>query len=127
MKCPKGTILRKAYSKKKGTKVKKACIKATSQTGEKTSIKKSKLMRKMARTHKKAIEKFGEPMCNEGQIMREGYYRKSTSRKAYTRKNGIKIKRTSVKGAWVPPGCVKAKGMSIKRGKKGIPLIGPIN
>jgi hypothetical protein len=58
--------------------------------------------------------------------MREGYRRKSTSRKSYTRKNGTKVKRSSVKGAWVPPACIEAKGLSIKRGRKGLPVIGPL-
>lgn len=100
-KCKKGEIWRVRHtrksSKKKGSKkrtsVKGKCIKATSQTGKKTSVIMKKKMSKRRSIHKLAREKFGSPICSSGEIMREGFSRK---------KHG--------KTEWIPPTCVADVG-----------------
>lgn len=96
--CGKNEIWRTGYSRKgskKGSKkisVKGACIKSTSQTGEKTSVIMKKRLSKKNKEYKIAREKFGVPRCDKGEIIKEGYKKKS--------KRG--------KSIWVAPTCVKS-------------------
>ncbi len=99
-KCPSGQISRKAYTKKSGTKVKSKCIKATSQSGKKRSTIDKKIMKRKSKEHSMAREKLGGPKkCSKGEILREGYKKKS-----YKRSSG-----KSVKGSWTAPSCVKSQ------------------
>lgn len=75
------------------------CIKARSQTGYKMSDLSRQQMKEKKMYHELAREKFGEPKCARGEIMREGFKR--------TSKTG--------KNIWVPPMCVKDVG---KKGKQ---------
>lgn len=70
-----------------------------------------KIEDKLYKQHKKARDKFGVPKCNIGEIIREGYYRKS-----YTKKNGVRIG-----GVWVKPTCIRDRGLV----GKGFPLMKP--
>lgn len=98
-KCKKGEIWRVGHTRKaskknsKTVKVKGKCIKATSQTGKKTSVAMKKKMSKRRSVHKLAREKFGTPRCSTGEILREGFSRI---------KNG--------KTEWIPPTCVADVG-----------------
>lgn len=125
-KCPKGSIKRKSYIKRSGKKVKARCIKATSQTGEKMTSIKKRIRRSIERKQKLSAKKFGIPKCKKGEIVREGYHKKSSIRKSFVKRNGTTVKKSLVKSAWVRPVCIKAKGLSIERGTKGINLIGPM-
>lgn len=105
-KCKKGEIWRVGYTRKTSKKnkskkvsVKGKCIKATSQTGEKTSDKNKKYLAKKKQEYKLAREKFGTPKCAKGEIVKEGFKRKSKSGKQ----------------TWVAPVCVSDKGKSGKQ------------
>lgn len=91
-KCKKGEIWRIGYSRKtskRGSiKVRGKCIKATSQTGKKTSIIGRQILKKQKKVHEQAREKFGTPVCRTGEIIREGYKTK--------------------KNVWVAPTCIKS-------------------
>ena len=100
--CKKGTILRVAHTRKRGSKktsVKAKCIKATSQTGKKTSVENKKYLKKRKSLQHQARAKFETPKCKKGSVVREGFRRAS--------KSGKQI--------WVPPTCVKDVG---KKGKQ---------
>jgi len=97
-KCRKNTIMRKGYIKKNGTIVKSNCIISTSQSGQKRSIIENNILKKLSREHSKARQKFGTPTCKKGEILREGYHRKS-----YKKKTGSKIK-----DKWIKPECIKS-------------------
>lgn len=107
--CNKGEIWRVGYSrrtskkgsKKKSVRVKGKCIKATSQTGEKTTEVVKKRLNEKKRQHKIAREMFGVPKCKNGEIVREGYTRKS--------KTGKKI--------FIKPTCVPDVGLLGKSSK----------
>jgi hypothetical protein len=108
MDCPVGKIKRNSYTKKlssgKKIRVKSNCIDAMSDSGLKTSLINKRKMKYEEKEHNIARQKFGTPKCKKGEIIKEGYHKKASSRS---------------KGAWVPPTCVKAKGSSKKRGSKG--------
>lgn len=119
--CKKGEIWRVGYVRtvgKKGSKknskrsskktskraskkvaVKGKCIKATSQTGQKTSVLSREYLAERKQLHELAREKYGTPKCKKGEIIKEGYKRKSKSGKQ----------------AWVKPTCVPAKGKGVKQ------------
>lgn len=111
--CKEGEIWRVGHTqtvKKKNTKkpskktskkvvVKGKCIKATSQSGEKTSTMTREYLAERKELHKLAREKFGVPMCAKGEIVREGYRRSS--------KTGKQV--------WVSPTCIDKKGKGMKR------------
>lgn len=115
--CKKGEIWRDGYVHtvgKKGSKksskktskrssnkvtVKGKCIKATSQTGEKTSVISREYLAERKKLHQLAREKFGTPKCKKGEIIKEGFKRKSKSGKQ----------------VWVQPTCVPAKGKGVKQ------------
>lgn len=119
-KCPSGKIWRRAYSRSRGSQTVKVpgnCIRSVSQSKMKRTIADQEFIRKREKLHKEARRIFKRTTpskCPRGMIEREGYYRRSTSRKAYTRKSGQKIEATNVSGAWVPPACAP----SINREKK---------
>ena len=112
MSCKKGTIFRKAYTRHLNNKpihISSSCIKAQSQLGTKRSTRDSAIIKKRMMIHKTIRKQFGSPNCKKGQVVREGY-----TRKAYVRKSG-----SHVKSSKVGPGCIKATGLSRKRGTKG--------
>lgn len=94
MVCSKGTILRKGYTKKSGTRVSSKCIRATSQSGKKSSLSQKRRLSRLQKEHLLARQKFGTPRCSKGEILREGYRRRSSSRS---------------KGTWVSPICIPSK------------------
>lgn len=108
MDCPKGKIKRNSYTRKTSTgkkvKVPAKCIKAQSNSGKKQSRIDKKMNALEKREHTIARQKFGTPKCEKGEIVKEGYHKKASSR---------------TKGVWVAPTCIKAKGASKKRGSKG--------
>lgn len=110
--CKKGEISRKEYKRTsksgKTVTVKRKCIKATSQTGVKMAPIIRKKLSKKRMSHKIAREKFGEIECPKGQIMKEGYHRKS-----YVKRDSKKIK-----GSWVAPSCIQDKGNKGKQEQK---------
>lgn len=114
--CPKGEIWRVGYvrsvGKKKSKKSKKgsksgmkrivvegSCIRSTSQTGEKTSVLSRQILDEKEKIHQVARSKFGTPKCTRGEIVREGFKRKSKSGKQ----------------VWVAPVCVKDTGKAGKQ------------
>lgn len=109
-KCKNGEIWRVSYDRKKSKDSKKnkgskkihvtgKCIKATSQSGKKTSVESKKNLKRKKMSHNIAREKFGIPKCGRDEIVREGFKRNS--------KSGKKI--------WVAPTCVPKKGLGLKR------------
>jgi hypothetical protein len=110
--CRKGSILRKGYTrhlKNKTVRVRSGCIKAQSQSGLKRSSVDKAIMTKKRRIERLIRKRFGTPKCKSGEVIREGYTRKS-----YVRKNGVHVSSSKV-----GPGCIKAVGLSKKRGMKG--------
>lgn len=120
--CPKGQIKRVSYTRRRGRKtsrVPSTCIKATSQTGEKTSVSQRRILSRLKSIHKRARAKFGTPKCGKSEILREGYHKKKYSRKS---KSG---KRSRVKSTWVEPVCIKSTtgkphGKQLFRLEKGV-------
>lgn len=113
--CKKGEIYRKSYSRKTKTnnvKVPGSCIRATSQTGKKTSIENRRFLRNKAKSHEKAkkLSRSKSKTCSKNQIKRSAYMRSGYTRKGYTKKDGSKIKRSIVKGTIVSEGCTKNRG-----------------
>jgi hypothetical protein len=100
--CKKGFILRKSYTRKtkngKLVKVSYMCIKSRSQSGLKRSDIDRKKIGQRKRLYSIARKKFGTPKCKKGEILREGYHRKS-----YIKKSGSRVK-----GSWVKPRCIKS-------------------
>ena len=95
--CSSGYIRRNPYTVKKGSKkirVKSSCIRATSQSGRKTSVDVKKRLKAREKMYKDAEHKFGKVKCKKGSIVREGYKKAS--------------------GTWVKPTCIKDVGKSGK-------------
>jgi len=105
--CKKGEIWRVGHVRKISKKnikrnskkdskihVRGKCIKATSQTGQKTSDVTRQILKEKDTIHKLAREKFGTPICDTGEVVREGSYRTSQS--------GKKI--------WTSPTCIPDVG-----------------
>lgn len=130
--CRRGNILRKGYTRhlhkktvrvpasksrkayvrhitKKNIRVPSGCIKAQSQSGKKRTTMDLAKMAKRSKIYATMRAYFGKPKCKTGEIMREGYTRKS-----FERKSGV-----HVTGSTVAPACIKAVGLSKKRGTKG--------
>ena len=115
----KGRIIRKAYVTKKGTKVPARCIKTTSvetlKTGKKSSRRTASLKESTGTKEYMALQKVKAKgvkyptSCPKGQILRKAY-----ERKAYTRKDGRKVK-----ASVVAPSCIKDRGAAGK-GPKAI-------
>lgn len=107
--CKKGEIWRVGYVRTIGKKnskrtskkvaIKGKCIRATSQTGEKTSVLSREYLAERKQLHKLAREKYKTPKCKKGEIIKEGYKRNSKSGKQ----------------TWVKPTCVPAKGKGVKQ------------
>ncbi len=118
--CSKGKIMRNSYISRSGKKVPAGCITAQSNSGKKTSLKLARYLASKDAMHKLAREKFpkqASKKCSRGQIMREGYKRKSF--KSHS-KTGKKI---SVKGSWTAPGCIKSVTGKSKKGSKLITIM----
>ena len=101
-KCKSGFILHKGYKKyikNKTVRVKKGCIKAQSQSGQKRSLRDLQQMTRRQKIHKAMRKLFGTKKCKKGQVIREGY-----TRKAFSKKSGKQIARTRV-----APGCILGK------------------
>jgi Family of unknown function (DUF5771) len=110
--CRRGSILRKGYLrhlKNKTVRVPSGCIRVQSQMGIKRTAFDKAIMRKTQKMHERIRHEFGTPVCREGEVVREGY-----ERPAYMRKSGTYVSSTKVR-----PGCIRAVGMSKKRGRKG--------
>lgn len=100
--CSKDKILRKSYSKKVGSKlikVKANCIKSTSQSGNKRSTIDKKIIKQKQKIAKIARKKFGTPKCKDGEVIKEGYQIKKTSK-------------------WVKPTCIKSVSGSGKKSEQ---------
>lgn len=113
--CRVGSIVRKGYTrrlKNKSIRVPTGCIRSQSQSGKKRSLLDRAIMTKKRRMYQTYRKRFGTPRCKSKQIIREGYARKS-----YRRKSGI-----YVHSAKIRPGCIRAVGLSRKRGRKGTQL-----
>lgn len=108
--CPKGQIKRSSYTRKlkRGSKVHvpSGCIKAQSQSGEKTTTMTKRILAKEARIHKMARQKYGTPKCAKGEIVREGYLKRPSSRSSKKSKQ------------WIKPTCIKKRGKKGSKGKK---------
>jgi hypothetical protein len=111
MECPRGKIKRNSYTKRTSTgkkiKVSANCIVAMSQSGKKRSDIDRKILSREKREHTLARKKFGTPECASGEIVKEGYHKKASS------------KSKNQKKTWVAPTCIEAKGSSKKTGSKG--------
>jgi hypothetical protein len=109
-KCKKSFILRKSYTRttKSGKKVKvhSKCIKSRSQSGLKRSDIDRKKLSQRKRIYSIARKKFGTTKCKKGEILREGYHRKT-----FTRKSGSRVK-----GSWAKPVCIKSRTGKSSRG-----------
>lgn len=119
-KCSKVQILREGYKTKTGKKVKSSCIKAQSATGKKTSKILKKYIEKKESKQKQSRQKFPKEAkikCIQGEIKREGYYKKSHTSHS---KSGKKI---NVKGHWVAPGCILSVMGRSTKGPKLITLM----
>lgn len=92
--CKKGEIKRNSYKKKNGTVVSAKCIKATSQSGKKRSDIDKKIIKEKSKVHKQMREKYGKKKCKSGEVMREGYKRKSKSK---SKSRMIEVKPTCIK------------------------------
>jgi hypothetical protein len=110
-KCPAGKIYRVEYSRQNSNGssvvVKGNCIRATSNSGKKTSITNNKNIAAKKRRQSRTSRK-----CPKGEISRISYRKKS-----FTNKFG-----THVSSAKVPSTCIKAVGQSKITGHKGEPL-----
>lgn len=114
--CKKGTIYRKSYvrhTKTKNVKVPGNCIKATSQSGKKTSIITRRVLKSKSRSQSRAKKqtKSKSKSCSKGQIKRAAYERKY-SKPEYTKADGTKVKTSTAKR-------VVAEGCTLARGKPG--------
>ena len=122
--CPKGTIKRKSYTAKRGSKTVKvpaSCIKATSYRGVKRTPIDRKIINKRNRIQKKVAKKYSKPKCSKNEMERAGFTRQSYKRKAYQRKNGTFVKAANVRPSEVPPICINDRGTAGKGYK--IPLV----
>ena len=111
--CPKGFIMRSKYKTKKGTIVPEKCIKAQSNSGEKTSIKVKEFLKKKEKMYREANKKFpkaASKKCKKGFIKREGY--KVTK--------NINNKKTEY---WVEPKCIKSQVNRSTKGSKEIVIL----
>jgi len=102
--CRKGMILRKAYVRNKTIRVPSGCIKAQSESGLKRSEMDEEMIRNRGKLYRAFRKEYGTPRCQPGQVVREGYTRKS-----YVRKSGVIVTSSEVR-----PGCIKAVGLKTK-------------
>jgi hypothetical protein len=104
-KCSKGKIYRKGYIRKvhnsnKYIRIKPNCILAQSQSGKKMVDINKKIMSLKRTSHKLARQTFGTPKCSKGEILREGYIRRS-----YKRSNSKNIIGPTI----VAPTCIQSR------------------
>lgn len=118
--CKKDEILRDAYTKKSGTRVKAACIKSTSASGKKAEDVNAPIIKTMLEKEKlaeKLTSSTSPKRCAKGEIRRAAYMREG-----YERKLPKSSSSTNVKKAVVPAACIKEQGK--KDSKVG--LINPV-
>lgn len=114
-KCSRGQIKRKAYNRQTSrgqVHVPAKCIRATSQSGLKRSTSQKRYLAQRAKIQKEARRKFSRDIpkkCPRGDIVREGFRRKSYRRMS-------RGKNISVKGSWVAPTC--APSINRQKGKR---------
>ena len=119
-KCPSGRIYRQGYTRRRGNSrvtVPGNCIRETSQSRQKRSVRDRKYLAQRAKMYKTARRKFSRQTpkrCPTGRVLREGFYRQPTRRRSFKRSTGTQVPASTVAGAWVPPTCVP----SINRQKK---------
>jgi len=111
--CPKGFIMRSKYKTKKGTLVPEKCIKAQSNSGEKTSVKVEEYLKEKEKMYKEANKKFPKEVskkCKRGYIKREGYkVTKNINEKTID--------------YWVEPKCIKSQVNRSTKGSKDIVIL----
>jgi len=111
--CPKGFIMRSKYKTKKGTLVPEKCIKAQSNSGEKTSVKVEEYLKEKEKMYKEANKKFpkeASKKCKRGYIKREGYkVTKNINEKTID--------------YWVEPKCIKSQVNRSTKGSKDIVIL----
>lgn len=115
--CPNGKIWRNGYTAKrygKKIKVKGDCIRATSQTGEKRSLKDKEFLTKREKIHEEVDKEFGNLKCPKGTIERVGFTKNPYKRKSYTRKSGSKVHAAKIGPSLYPPVCIKKRGEPTK-------------
>jgi len=120
-KCGKNEIYRIAYKTKKGKLVEGNCIKKQTYGKKKREYWSRAQKAKKTKTKKIIKKKYPEHVkkkCPEGQILRDGYVRKS-----YIRKDGKVVKKITV-----APGCIKDRGQPGKwtNKNKNVKGIGPL-
>jgi hypothetical protein len=101
--CKKGEILREGYSTSVGTRVKPACIKATSDTGKKAKDVNAPIIREMLMKEQRAeklTSKESPKSCKSGEIRRSAFMRESKTGKTTA----------------VPAACIKSRGADTKVG-----------
>lgn len=112
--CPKGTIERRGYTAKRGGKtirVRSSCIHATSASGKKRSPMDLAKIAERERIHRKISKKYGSIRCPPGTIERVGFTRSATKRRAYTRRDGTRVRATTVHASETGPTCVSDRGL----------------
>lgn len=102
MTCLTDMILRKGYTYK-SRKVPKGYTQ--SQSGKKRVDIDRAIIKRLGKIHATMRKKFGTPSCKRGEIVREGYIRKSGKSGSRTRTRQV------------APGCIKDIGLS-KKGKQ---------
>lgn len=95
--------LRKAYTRKRMYIPKKYTKSQSRYSKKRVNIDRA-IIKKLGKIHATMRKKFGTPSCKRGEIVREGYIRKSRK----SRKRSIQI----------APGCIKGTGLSKKKGKQ---------
>lgn len=116
--CNKNEIYRKGFSRKsisgKKVYVPSKCIRSTSQSKLKRSDEDRTYLENRSELHRQMDKKYTNVECPNGMIKRSGYNRRPTNRRSYKRssKSGkmINVPATRVKGATVPPVCIKDVG-----------------
>lgn len=119
--CPLGQIYRRGYTRYRGnTKIQVPgnCITATSQSKLKRSDIDREYLAQREQIQKEARRRFSREMpkkCPPGTVLREGFYRRPTHRRAFRRSSGTEVPGTEVSGAWVPPTCVPSINVQKKK------------
>ncbi len=119
--CQKGSIYRKPYTRKFGSKmvrVKGNCIRATSESGKKRTVIDQKYLKQKARSQARArvLTRSKSKKCPKGQIARTAFKRKGHNRSSYTRSNGSKVRGSIVRPSLTSSVCINKRGKST-RGK----------
>lgn len=89
------------------------------KTSKKNKIREQKRIESIDALNALAREQYGLPECGEGQVLREGYYKKGSVRKSHKLSSGKVIGATQVSPTWVPPTCIKSRAKTNRsQGKK---------